>query len=203
MNLFDIIKEDRFIRPIYKWVIRGVEIKPYYLYEEGLHQEQNLDLKPELNQFRVDFLDASDVRVIATHPEVEESEEELTKRLADGCLCLGIKSQGTVAAYTWCDLKEFYYGKRLCFHLKDDEAYLFDARTFKKYRGRALAPYLRLQLYLKLIEMGRSKLFSITVAFNTSALRFKKKLNARILKLYLYIGLFRRFRFNIVLRNYS
>ena len=202
MNIVQIIRENRFLGPIYKKMIQGVEVVPYYFYKEGLHDDQKLDLKPKLDHFSVEFLDASEVKTIAAHPEVDESEEELMKRLANGCLCLGVKSEGSVTAYTWCNLKECSYEERLSIPLKNDEAYLFDARTFKKYRGKALAPYLRYQLYLKLIEMGRSKFFSVTSTLNTSALRFKEKLNARILKLYLYIGLFRRFRLNILLRKY-
>ncbi len=202
MNIVQIIRENRFLGPIYKWVIRSVEIVPYYFYEEGLPHDQKLELKPELDQFSIDFLDASDIKAIATHPEVDESEEELMKRLADGCLCLGIKSQGKVAAYTWCNLNQCDYEERLSIPLEDNEAYLFDARTFKSYRGKALAPYLRYQLYLKLIEMGRPTFFSATSIFNTSALRFKEKLNAQILKLYIFIGLFKKFRLNILLRNY-
>jgi hypothetical protein len=202
MNVVQVIRENRFLGPIYKWMIKGVEVVPYYFYEEGLHPDQKLDLKPKLDQISVDFLVGSDIKTISAHPEVGESEEELMKRLANGCLCLGIKSQGMVAAYTWCNLKQCSYEERLIFPLKDDEAYLFDARTFKSYRGKALAPYLRYQLYIKLVEMERSIFFSVTSTFNTSALRFKEKLNARILKLFLYIYLFRKFRFNILLRNY-
>jgi hypothetical protein len=202
MNLVQIIKDNRIIEPIYKWMTKMVEVVPYYFYKEGMHDSQELDFKPKLDQFSVDFLDASDIKAISLHPEVGESEEELMKRLANGCLCLGVKSQGVVAAYTWCNLKQCSYEERLIFPLKDDEAYLFDARTFKGYRGKDLAPYVRYQLYIKLREMGRSTFFSVTSRFNTSALRFKEKLNARILKLYLYIGLFRKFRFNILIRNY-
>ena len=202
MNIVQIIRENRFLGPIYKKMIQGVEIVPYYFYREGINDDQKLDLRPKLDNFSVDFLESSEIKSIAAHPEVDESEEELMERLASGCLCLGLKNEDTIAAYTWCNLKQCLYEERLAIPLEDDEAYLFDARTFKKYRGLALAPYLRYQLYLKLVEMGRSTFFSVTSTLNTSAVRFKEKLNAKILKLYLYIGLFRKFRLNILLKNY-
>lgn len=202
MNIVQVIRENRSLGLIYKWMIKIVEVVPYYFYKEWLQDGQQLDLKPKLDHFSVDFLDASDIKAIAAQSEVGESEEELIKRLDNGCLCLGVKSQGIVAAYTWCNLKQCSYEERLIFPLKDGEAYLFDARTFKSYRGKALAPYLRYQLYIKLVEMERSTFFSVTSTFNTSALRFKEKLNARILKLYLHICFFRSIRFNILIRNY-
>ena len=102
----------------------------------------------------------------------------------------------------WCNLRKCD-DESLSFPLKDDEAYLFDARTFKVYRGKNLAPYLRYQLYKCLEQLGRTKFFSITLALDTSALNFKKKLKAKPLNLYLYVNLFQRFTWNIPLRSYA
>jgi hypothetical protein len=193
MNLTTFVKENKFLRHIYDRLIRVLEIVPFYLVKEGLSKEQNPNIKPKLDNYAVVFLDASDIKAVAAHTDVHESEEELLSRLTNDCLCLGIKHNARVIAYTWCNLRQCKYEQRLSFPLKDDEAYLFDARTLGDYRGKAVAPFLRYQLYLRLEEMGRTRLYSTTSAFNTSAKKFKQRLDARTLKLFLFIHLFKKF----------
>jgi hypothetical protein len=45
MNIVQIIRENPFFGPIYKRMIQGVEVVPYYFYKEGLHEDQKLDLR--------------------------------------------------------------------------------------------------------------------------------------------------------------
>ena len=93
-------------------------------------------------------------------------------------------------------------GGALSFLLKKDEAYLFDARTFQTYRGKNLAPYLRYELYKHLEKMGRSNLYSITEFFNIGAIKFKKKLKVRPLKVYLHVTFFKKYYYTILLKRY-
>lgn len=201
MNLVSLVKENRLLKPIYSKLVKIVEIVPFYLFEEGI-REKKLDLKPSLENFSVRFLDLSDIRSIATHDEVPETENELLDRLSRGCLCLGIMENNIIAAYTWCDLNYCKYGERVSFKLKDGEAYLFDARTFSDYRGKSIAPFLRYRLYEELGKLERSKFYSFTSTLNTSALKFKEKLMARITKKYVYIKIFNKIKFTFLLKNY-
>ena len=125
----------------------------------------------------------------------------MLKMLSKGCVCLGIKYKNEIAACMWYDLAQCTY-KYLTFDLAEDEAYLYSARTFKAYRGKALAPYLRQKMYEHLAAKGRTKLYSITLYENTPSIMFKKKLHARNLKLYLRIRLFDKYNWNLLLRRY-
>ena len=148
MNIVLLIRQNSFLQYIYNRLISIVEIVPYYLFQEFLYDEKSgVNPKPKLDGLEVGFLETSDINTISASPEVNQSEDLLQERLANGCLCLGIKHNGVIVAYTWCNLRKCDYRGSLNFELKDDEAYLFEARTFKAYRGKNLAPYLRNQLY--------------------------------------------------------
>ena len=117
-------------------------------------------------------------------------------------MCLALKHQGRLVAFTWCDLNECTFrGHR--FRLKDNEAYLFDMYTIEKYRGKGIAPYLRFQLYRELRKLGRVKLYSVSGYLNKSAVKFKDKLGAKQLKLGIYINLFEWKKFSIPIRRYE
>jgi hypothetical protein len=201
MNLVLLIQENPNFRRIYHILSWMVKIIPYYLVREYLLNESEVNVKPRLSPIEVIFLEASDMKIISKNPEVPDTEEELLKRLDEGCWCLGIKHKGEIAAYTWCNLRTCRF-KRINTPLRDDEAYLLDARTFKANRGKNLAPYLRYQLYKHLAQRGRTKFYSITIMSNTSSMKFKEKLGGRPLKLYLYIGFCDKYHLNILLKTF-
>ena len=111
--------------------------------------------------------------------------------------------KGKIAAFTWCRFDVFDYGPKGEFSLKKNEAYLFDMYTLRAFRGHDLAPFLRYRFYEELSKMGRDVLYSHSDYFNIPAVRFKSKLNAKIIMLCLYIRLFKRFRWHWVLRSYA
>jgi hypothetical protein len=203
MNLVLIIQENAFLHFIYRSMSKVVKVVPYYLFQEFLTDEKELDLKPDLDRWKICVLAPSDMKEISANPDVNESEDILLERLTTGCVCLGLKHNGAIAAYTWSNLKECFYETIFSFPLKENEAYLFDARTFKAYRGKNIAPYLRYQLYKHLAQIGRTKFYSVTIIPNTSSVVFKTKLKARRLKLYLGIKLFNKYRYNVRLKDYS
>jgi len=86
--------------------------------------------------------------------------------------------------------------------LKNNEAYLFSMYTMHEFRGKNLAPYLRYKSYECLRKLGKDTFYSVSEYFNYSTLKFKKKLNAKNLKLILYIELFKKFRRSITLRKF-
>ena len=51
--------------------------------------------------------------------------------------------------------------------------------------------------------MGRDKLYSISDSFNSPAVTFKKKLNAKKLKLILFVEFFNKFKRSYTLKSYS
>jgi len=203
INIVMFIRENVFLHSLYRLISKIIKIVPYYVFQEFLSDEKDLNLTPDLDQWKICVLETADMKEISANPEVHESEDILIKRLADGCICLGIKHHDTIAAYTWSDLKRCSYEEIFDFPLKENEACLFDARTFQAYRGKNIAPYVRYQLYKHLAHIGRTTFYSITVIPNTSSVAFKTKLKARPLKLYLGVKFFNKYPYNILLKDYS
>lgn len=196
MNLVLFLQENSILRFVYhklSWIVR---IVPYYLIKECLLDENEVNLQPKLDSLDVEFLSLPEIKALTKHPEVLDKEEDLVKRHQEGCLCLGLKYGGEIAAYTWCD-PQYLQFKKVHYRLKENEAYLFDIRTFKAYRGKNLAPYLRYQLYKHLSQKGYSVFYSVSALLHTSSIKFKMKLGAQRWKFYIYICFFNRFFFNI------
>jgi hypothetical protein len=173
---------------------------PFYLVEEGFFGKSSMSVEPKINPLEVVELGPADMAVVGAQREKDHTEEEMLEMSSRGCVCLGLKYQGEIAALMWYDLRQCSY-KYLKFNLTENEAYLYSARTLKAYRGKALAPYLRQKMYAHLASMGRTRLYSITLYENTPSLMFKKKLNAFNVRLYLRIQLFRKNRFTFLLRR--
>ena len=180
---------------------KKLEVHLYYLVQEGFFGEDAPKIEPKLKPIVSEFLKPSDIRIIASKAERDYPEEEMLKMLSEGCKCLGIKHKGEIVAYMWYNLNKCDT-RLLSFQLKADEAYLYGARTFTAYRGKAFAPYLRYKLYEHLNQMGRTKLYSITSFSNIPSIMFKRKLDAKPLKLFLHIKIFKKHKWNILLKKY-
>jgi len=114
---------------------------------------------------------------------------EMLNQLSNGHKCLGIKNNGKIVGFTWCRFDVFDYPPSKGFPLMKDEAYLYDMYILKDCRGSNLAPLLRYSLYQELAIIGRTVLYSFSIITNKPAIRFKKKLEAKIVTLRLYIKL--------------
>jgi hypothetical protein len=181
---------------------KKIEIKLYYLVQEGFLGGDAPKIEPKLKPVVSEFLKPSDTRIIASKAERDYSEEEMIKMLSEGCKCLCIRHEGEITAYMWYNLKKCE-SKLLTFQLKEDEAYLYGARTLDAYKGKSLAPYLRYELYKHLNQIGRTRLYSLTDFGNVPAIMFKRKLNAKLLKLYLNIKIFKKYQWDIPIKNYK
>lgn len=186
----------------YKLVDLGIEITPYYLFLEDLNFIKMPKIKGAIEEYTFVPLGSDDMKTIAAFPRTGWTEEKLLALLQAGEKCVGIKYKGEIAAFMWIYPREFSY-KSTVMKLKGNEAYLTDMYTVEKFRGRNIAPYLRYRCYEFLKEMGRHLLYSITTCFNSPALKFKQKVNARKIKLILYIQLFNRFHWSFTLRSYK
>jgi GNAT superfamily N-acetyltransferase len=179
---------------------RGIEIVPYYLTQESLEPGIAPEVDPELGPVTAWVLSPAEVEELFTHPEAKAMGNK-ERLLRERCFCFGLRLDGGIAACMWCNVHRCH-SELTSFPLKENEAYMCSAVTFKAYRGRNLAPFLRCELHRYLKQMGRTKLYSITEFFNTPALKFKEKLGAKQVKLGLHIRLFNRCRWNITLRRY-
>ena len=184
----------------------GLSVDPYFLEREYYLPVSDLkaNIKPKMPFLTTIFLEPQEIDTIFEHPEHSPDKEsyKIHDRISDGCLCFAVKYSQEVIAYTWCDLKRCNHNP-LKFELKQTEAYLFDMYTFKAYRGKNIAPFMRHQLYFHLNKMGRTDFFSVTNVFNKPSIRFKRKLGAYPSKLYLTIKLGKFFKRNLLLKSYS
>ena len=177
-------------------------MSPYYWIQEGLNIDDMLVPQGNFESYSFEFFGPKEIKAIVESKAWKRSEEELLSRLKGGKECFGAKYQGEIVAFMWIDFKE-----SICkwnrFLLKDNEAYLFDMYTMKPFRGKGIAPYLRYRSYKILKDLGRDKLYSYSDLFNSPAINFKKKLNAKVLKLGLYIELYKKYHWNWIIKNYA
>ncbi len=178
----------------------GIKIRPYYLVQEFLIEELQQELEKGFENYECGFLDPKDMIILAQNRDWNLSEEFYLGLLKEGKKCFGVKLGGQLAAFTWVNFDECHdRGDR--FSLKENEAYLFDAYTFREFRGKKIAPFMRYRSYKALYQMGINKFYSISEYFNTPSIKFKKRLGARFLKLGLFIELFNKYRWTIKLKT--
>jgi hypothetical protein len=185
---------------IYRLTRIGIEITPYYLFQEGIDVTHIPEIKEITADYSFGLLGKEDMKIIST-VNSWFTEEKLLDLLEAGQKCIGIKHKGEIAAFMWINFTELSY-KSTVIHLKSNEAYLWFMFTMESYRGKNLAPYLRYKSYEILKEMGRDKLYSISDYFNSPAVKFKKKLNAKKMKLILFIQLFNKFHWSFTPGSY-
>jgi hypothetical protein len=179
----------------------GLFISPYYLNQEEMSDKLKINIDPSIGPVILDFLSPAEIENIFKHPETKELVMIKDALAKDNTLCAAFKHNGETMAFVFVNLtccRSIFAS----FILKDNEAYLFSQYTYYNYRGKNLAPYLRYELYRRLLSMGRTRFYSITEYLNTPALVFKNKLNAKPLKLGLYVKLFNRYEHNFTLKNY-
>lgn len=166
----------------------GLGFHPFYLVEEG-KQIKNIDIEPQITPIEARFLIPNEIKILSQHPEVGYNYQELLARLDHKCKCFGLLHHNQIIAYMWCNFSKCE--SWLSYTLGPNEAYLFDALSFKAYRGKGLAPFLRKKLYQYLRDTNINKFYSVTDRFNTPAINFKKKIGAINLKLYIHIRIFK------------
>ena len=175
----------------------GVRIEPVDLYLEGLGRCEPPPAPESLERASIGFLTSKDMAELAMMPGRDASRAALERRLESGQLCLGVRNRGEIVAFTWCNLKECLIEKHHLFELHDDEASLFDAYTAREYRGRDVAPWMRYRCYEEMEKLGRHRCYSVTILFNTPAIRFKQKLGAVVVGRGVYVDLLARKQFHL------
>ena len=208
MSIFNKIKflinETPILQSIFDLSKRIVKIIPFYLVMEGFADENKKELQPRMNKedLSIALVDKVRAKALSQHPEVPKKEEMLLGDLPDYWHCIGIWHKEEIIAYMLCNIQELD-SVHYSFRLKEDEAYLTYARTFKAYRGKNMAPYLRCKLYEHLRKIGRTKMYSITEYFNDAAKRFKQKLDVRPSKLIVSIYFLNKYKITIPLKSFN
>ena len=162
----------------------GLHIELFLVVREG---EAGKDEIVQPKDFTHGFIGSSDIAaLVRLQPGTDP--EKLRQWFEAGKLCFGVWDGPRLIAKMWCDLDEFNFlpNRRA---LGPREAYLFAAYTDPTYRGRGLAPAMRLACYSALREKGRSVFYSYTDFCNIPARRFKRKLGSRDEALRMHIRL--------------
>ncbi len=154
-----------------------IRITPYYFYAEGLDRMGSPDWGDRFDGFEVSRATEHDFRRMAELPDRRVGLDYYRRQLADGGGCLVVRREGRLAAFTWWNTRRVKFAGHV-FRLDDDEAYLRDAYTCREFRGRGIALFARYHSYLELAKERRTRLYSVSEAFNTPAVRFKKKVGA-------------------------
>lgn len=174
----------------------GTEIHLVYLMVERPLSVPAPEIRGDNTAYTVAVLGPSDMSSVSRITNVPT--ETLHQWLEDRQECYGIKLKNEVVAVTWCD----FTGCRSRFYstsLPPQSAYLRALHTKKSFRGRNLATVLRHRYSRSLTARGYTRFYSLTVADNRASLKVKRKLNARIAKIILYIRLFRKYQVRFVL----
>lgn len=180
----------------------GLRIDPFHLFIEAAGGKRPPPVESGFENFVIDFLEASDMAALARIPGRNISEDELLLRLKQGKRCLGIRYRDEIVAFSWFNLHECTFESHTLFPLRENEAHLFDTYTTESFRGKSLAPYMRYRCYEELAKLGRERFYSVTVVFNTPAVRFKQKLGAQVVELMVFVELLKRWRFHARLKRY-
>jgi len=179
----------------------GLDIVPYYWVQEEYKPCDEPIIKGNADDFTVKYLNEDEVKLVASKvPKILG--DDLIKGFSNGQLCVGLEHNKSIAAFNFIELNDFNF-KRRRFKLNDNEAYLLNMWTFHEFRGKNLAPYLRYKSYLLLKEIGRDMKYSVSNYFNKSSIKFKNKLNANHLKLYLSIVIFKKIYWNFKLKDFN
>ncbi len=194
------IQENKTLLRAYRAVSSLVQVIPYYIMEEVFIDQDGQSIIPGIEDFVITVLTHDDMAYLGNHEESSTTTEQYNQMMDNGCICVAAKHRGEIAAYSWADQYHLSFkGKTIA--LKQNEAYLFDARTYKAFRGKNLAPYVRYKLYKLLKKRGVDRFLSLTILSNTASMKFKQKLGAKPIELFLYIGLFRKYHMHFRLRN--
>ena len=166
----------------------GLVIRPYFVNVEfGPHPQ----VPPLPEHCTVRQLTVTDIEEMVRITLRAPTTSDLMKSV-EQYHCVGLFFEGELAAYTWAGIRGVPVpdsrGAQL-FDLASDEAYFFDMYVAPRHRGSRLAGILADSTHEYLIREGRHTFYSLTIAFNRSARRFKWRLGARELELRLYLHL--------------
>ncbi len=179
----------------------GFRVNPFYLIEERLFEDLGVKLEEGFESFEISLLGPEDMEEIGRIPGYNPTTDQLLERLDKGQKCFGVKQEGRLAGFTWADLREC--SDKWCkLPVEENEAYLFDAYTLEAFRGKKIAPFMRYYCYRALNQMGRDRFYSISEAFNSPSIRFKSRLKARCLSLWVAVEVFGRFGRCVKLKEY-
>ncbi|TMU56699.1 GNAT family N-acetyltransferase [Flagellimonas algicola] len=191
--LFSNIRHGLFLHMLQNFMSRlGLDFAPYYWVQEDFNAYKSPQINDDKEKYTISFLSDEEVK----------SMKRGSIRKFKGTKLIGLKHNNQIAAFHCAEQRDFVFkGKKM--KLKKNEAYLLNMYTFQNYRGKNLAPYLRHATYDLLKEEGVDTFYSISDYLNKSTHKFKKKLGAEPLQLYLSIALLKKYHRTFLLKTYK
>ncbi len=183
-----------------RMAILGFDFMPYYWMLEGAEPVEPPKIRGDASGYDISYFGESEL-TYAQNNIIGIGHKDLLKDLRNGKICIGLKCNDEIAAYMFIQRGNFVFRGRK-FELKDNEAYMCDMYTFESYRGKNIAPYLRYHAYNLVKDLGIEKNYSISEYFNKSTIKFKSKLKAKPVKLFLSVILFKKGNRNFLLKSY-
>lgn len=178
----------------------GVDIAPYYLVREGVNTYDIPKVK-DSEKFKLKYLTVKDLENMKKL-KMRVNKHVMIQEFKNGQTCIALMCEDEIAAFMFMDFKNFEFkGKE--FNIGENGAYLNNMYTMNNFRGRNLAPYLRHKSYGLLKEQGIHNIYSLTEYFNASSKKFKKKLSAENLALYLNISLLKKKSWTFKVKGYT
>jgi hypothetical protein len=181
-----------------------INIRFFYMFHGNLSESITKEIKPKIDLFEIVHLTPKDMRDIAAGAERDYSEETMLQMLSDGCICMGVKCDGKIAAYCWNNLKNCKQNPfGLNFNFPENKVYNFGMRTLKRYKGNGLAPCLKYHNYKYLLQKGKEKYFGFIMYSNVQSIKFHRKLHAKKSGIYLNIRLFGKYNQNFKIKHFK
>lgn len=154
----------------------GIVYCPYYVVSEGPHRGAE-PAAPTGATFAT--LSENQAGLIAGMAGAPLSREYVVEQMGHA-VCCGVFVDAELAGYSWAsfDAVRAPVTNAALFALDERGAYLFDMYVARAHRGERLAPWLRYRMYQQLVDGGRDRIYSMTLANNHSSRRFKARLGA-------------------------
>lgn len=200
--IYHLLYENKTVRRVVQRIRRRViRFSPFLFWiQEGVDSQSPPVLKDNAEHYSYEFVGMDEMDALMDFVP-NYSVGYLMERFKAGKKCYTIKYKGKIVAFQWYNLNECAFkGNNFC--LNNDEAYLFDMRVASTFRGKNLAPCLAHEGLLALKKMGRDTFYSETEYFNLPAIRYKEKMNAKLLWVGIYIELFNRINWRWIVKRY-
>ncbi|MCB2208714.1 MAG: hypothetical protein KQH67_10520 [Bacteroidetes bacterium] len=172
-----------------------IYINPYFVYQEFTHAFEDNYQQIPLQEIKIRLLEKKDLIKILSFPDRLDSLERLQNRLNRGDIGISAWHHNDLIAFSWANITSFEFLSTK-FNLFENEAYLYDAYTSNEFRGKRMAYFLRYELYKILEEKRIDKLYSVSLKYNTAAVKFKKNINAEIIGSGYQVNVFNKWKFS-------
>ena len=178
----------------------GIDIMPYYYFIATKENAKPQKIKGEKLDLRFSTFNEADISFIKSSIKGIE-QKDFSSDLKEGDVCIGLKNEEEIVAYTFIKFKSFCFRKRY-FALGEEDIYLHSLYVFDKYRGKNISSYMKYKRFEMFESQGIKYHHTIVEYFNKGALKVQYKANSKKIALYLNVMLFKKWTLNFTLKTF-